>query len=110
MNNGYEVQIDATDAADRTTGSVYTFKSADIAARDAALNPPGEWNTYELLVEGERLQVFLNGVQINDFTNTDPARNLAGYIGIQNHGTGDDAVVPQHPDQGAGRHRRRPAT
>ena len=27
-----------------------------------------------------------------------------GYIGIQNHGTGDDAVVPQHPDQGAGRH------
>ena len=49
---------------------------ADIAARDAALNPPGEWNTYELLVEGERLRVFLNGAQINDFTNTDPARSL----------------------------------
>ncbi len=77
MNNGYEIQIDATDAPDRTTGSVYGFKSADIAARDAALNPPGEWNTYELLVEGERLQVFLNGVKINDFTNTDPARSLA---------------------------------
>ncbi|PWU46427.1 glycosyl hydrolase [Micromonospora sp. S4605] len=91
VNNGYEVQIDATDAADRTTGAVYTFKSADIAARDAALNPPGEWNTYELLVEGERLQVFLNGVKINDFTNTDPARSLAGHIGLQNHGTGDDA-------------------
>ncbi|PZG02396.1 ThuA domain-containing protein [Micromonospora deserti] len=91
VNNGYEIQIDATDAADRTTGAVYTFKSADIAARDAALNPPGEWNTYELLVEGERLQVFLNGVKINDFTNTDPARSLAGHIGIQNHGTGDDA-------------------
>lgn len=91
VNNGYEVQIDPTDAADRTTGSVYTFKSADLAARDAALNPPGEWNTYELLVEGERLQVFLNGVRINDFTNTDPVRSLAqGYIGIQNHGTGDD--------------------
>lgn len=92
MNNGYEVQIDATDAADRTTGAVYTFKSADLAARDAALNPPGEWNTYELLVEGERLQVLLNGVRINDFTNTDPARSLAGHIGIQNHGTGDDAA------------------
>ncbi|MGW0434406.1 ThuA domain-containing protein [Micromonospora sp. NPDC003197] len=91
VNNGYEVQIDATDAADRTTGAVYTFKSADIAARDAALNPPGEWNTYELLVEGERLQVFLNGVKINDFTNTNPARSLAGHIGIQNHGDGDDA-------------------
>ncbi|GAA3208065.1 ThuA domain-containing protein [Actinocorallia longicatena] len=87
---GYEIQIDATDSADRTTGSVYGFKSADLAARDAALNPPGEWNAYEILVEGERLQVFLNGVRINDFTNTDPARGLAGYVGIQNHGTGDD--------------------
>jgi type 1 glutamine amidotransferase len=91
MSNGYEVQIDATDTPDRTTGAVYGVKSADIAARDAALNPPGEWNTYELLVEGERLQVFLNGVKINDFTNTDPVRSLtSGYIGIQNHGTGDD--------------------
>ncbi|MEU7929738.1 ThuA domain-containing protein [Micromonospora sp. NPDC049107] len=91
IDNGYEVQIDATDAVDRTTGAVYTYKAADIAARDAALNAPGEWNTYELLVEGERLQVFLNGVKINDFTNTDPVRSLAGHIGIQNHGTGDDA-------------------
>ena len=91
MNNGHEVQIDATDTPDKTTGSIYGFKAADLAARDAALNPPGEWNTYELLVEGERLQVFLNGVKINDFTNTDPVRSLAsGYIGIQNHGTGDD--------------------
>ncbi|MFG1801008.1 ThuA domain-containing protein [Micromonospora carbonacea] len=91
MTNGYEVQIDATDSDDRTTGSIYGVKSADLAARDAALNPPGEWNTYELLVEGERLQVLLNGVKINDFTNTDPARSLAGYVGVQNHGTGDDA-------------------
>jgi hypothetical protein len=92
VNNGYEIQIDATDSPDRTTGSVYGFASANIAARDAALNPPGEWNTYELLVEGERLQLFLNGVKINDFTNTDPVRSLAqGHIGIQNHGDGDEA-------------------
>ncbi|MEV0897224.1 ThuA domain-containing protein [Actinoplanes sp. NPDC049802] len=90
LNSGYEVQIDATDATDRTTGSIYAIKAPDTAARDAALNPPGEWNTFEILVEGERLQVFLNSVKINDFTNTDPARSLAGHIGIQNHGTGDD--------------------
>ena len=79
------------------------FKSADIAARDAALNPPGEWNTYELLVEGERLQVYLNGVQINDFTNTDPVR-VAGRL--HRHPEPRHRrrrVVPQHPDQGAGR-------
>ncbi|MFD3540248.1 ThuA domain-containing protein [Streptomyces sp. NPDC058662] len=93
VNNGYEIQIDATDAADRTTGAVYGFRSADIAARDAALNPPGEWNTYELRVTGERLEIFLNGSKINDFTNTDPARSLRqGHIGLQNHGDGDEVA------------------
>ena len=90
VDNGYEVQIDATDAPDRTTGSVYTFKAADIKARDQVLRPPGQWNSYEIRVQGERLQVFLNGVKINDFTNSDPARSLKdGYLGIQNHGADD---------------------
>ncbi|MFC5902971.1 ThuA domain-containing protein [Streptomyces zhihengii] len=90
VNNGYEIQIDATDSPDRTTGAVYGFRSADTAARDAALNPPGEWNTYEIRVTGERLEVFLNGTRVNDFTNTDPARSLRqGHIGLQNHGDGD---------------------
>lgn len=93
VNNGYEVQIDATDAPDRTTGAVYTFQSADIKKRDRALNPPGEWNTYEIRVEGERLRIWLNGVKINDFTNTDPARSLRdGHIGIQNHGADDEVA------------------
>ncbi|MFD6324297.1 lectin [Streptomyces sp. NPDC058442] len=92
VDNGYEIQIDATDAADRTTGAVYGFRSADLAARDVALNPPGEWNTYEIRVTGERLEIFLNGRKINDFTNTDPARSLKqGHIGLQNHGDGDEA-------------------
>ncbi|MFE9334721.1 ThuA domain-containing protein [Streptomyces sp. NPDC006925] len=96
VDRGYEIQIDATDATDaddRTTGAVYGFQSADLAARDAALNPPGEWNTYEIRVEGERLRVHLNGVLINDFTNTDPARSLTdGYVGLQNHGEGDEVA------------------
>ncbi|MDQ1049889.1 ThuA domain-containing protein [Streptomyces sp. V4I2] len=90
VNNGYEIQIDATDVPEKTTGSVYGFRSADLAKRDRALNPPGEWNTYEIRVEGERLRVWLNGVKINDFTNTDPARSLRdGHVGIQNHGADD---------------------
>ncbi|MET9866687.1 ThuA domain-containing protein, partial [Streptomyces sp. NPDC006386] len=90
VNKGYEIQIDATDAPDRTTGSVYSFKSANIKARDQVLRPPGQWNSYEIKVQGERLQVFLNGVKINDFTNKDPERSLTdGYIGLQNHGADD---------------------
>ncbi|MGH3311341.1 MAG: ThuA domain-containing protein [Streptomyces sp.] len=93
VERGYEIQIDATDAPEKTTGAVYGFQSADLAARDAALNPPGEWNTYEIRVEGERLQVWLNGVQINDFTNTDPARSLTdGHLGLQNHGDEDEVA------------------
>ncbi|MFJ9012740.1 ThuA domain-containing protein [Streptomyces canus] len=90
VDNGYEIQIDATDVPEKTTGSVYGFRSADLKKRDRALNPPGEWNTYEIRVEGERLRVWLNGVKINDFTNTDPARSLRdGHVGIQNHGADD---------------------
>ncbi|HWM04707.1 MAG TPA: ThuA domain-containing protein [Actinophytocola sp.] len=91
VNQGYEIQIDATDAEDRTTGSIYTFQAADIPARDEALNPPGEWNSYEIVVQGQTIKVYLNGVLINDFTSTDPNRDLTqGFVGIQNHGDGDD--------------------
>ena len=31
-------------------------------------------------------------MKINDFTNTDPVRSLAGHIGLQNHGDGDDVA------------------
>ncbi|MGD6755529.1 ThuA domain-containing protein [Streptomyces sp. BH105] len=90
VDKGYEIQIDATDAPDRTTGAIYSFQSADLVARDKALRPPGEWNSYEIKVRGEHLELFLNGVKINDFTNKDPARSLTdGYIGLQNHGDSD---------------------
>ncbi|GAA2256258.1 ThuA domain-containing protein [Streptomyces amakusaensis] len=90
VNHGYEIQIDATDTPDRTTGSVYGFKSADLRARDRVLRPPGQWNTYEIKVRGENVQVFLNGSKINSFTNTDPERSLTdGHIGLQNHGPDD---------------------
>ncbi|MEU6643905.1 ThuA domain-containing protein [Saccharomonospora sp. NPDC046836] len=91
VNQGYEIQIDATDAPEKTTGAIYDFQSADIAARDEALNPPGEWNSYEIVVQGQTIKVYLNGTLINDFVSTDPNRDLSqGHIGIQNHGNGDD--------------------
>lgn len=37
--------------------------------------------------------MFLNGTLVNDFTSTDPARDpardLAGFVGMQNHGGGE---------------------
>ncbi|MEE6297377.1 TIM barrel protein, partial [Georgenia wangjunii] len=38
------------------------------------------------------IRVYLNGVLVNDFVSTDPARDLSsGFIGLQNHG-GSDSV------------------
>ena len=91
INRGYEIQIDATDDPDSTTGAIYNFQAANAAARDAVLNPPGEWNSYELRVEGKRIRVYLNGALINDFTSTAPERMVTpSFIGLQNHGNGDD--------------------
>lgn len=57
-------------------------------------------------MEGEHLRIWLNGVKINDFTNTDPARSLAdGHIGLQNHGADDqvsfrDVRIKELPGKG----------
>jgi cytochrome c len=91
VDHGYELQIDATDDADSQTGAVYNFQAPNAAARDQALNPPGQWNTYEITVDDPKIYVRLNGWLVNEFTSTDPARDLtATKLGIQNHGTGDE--------------------
>ena len=93
VDRGYEIQIDATDADDRTTGAIYTFKGADKAARDEALNGLNEWNHYEIRVEGKRIRVYLNDVLVNDFTSPESeTRRLTwpSHIGLQNHGGGEN--------------------
>lgn len=90
VNQGYEIQVDASDEPDRTTGSIYTFQGADPDAVEQALKPVGSWNSYEIRVSGQNIKVLLNGVLVNDFDSTDPARDLAqGYVGLQNHGGGE---------------------
>ncbi|MGH2824950.1 MAG: ThuA domain-containing protein [Thermoleophilaceae bacterium] len=90
VNQGEEIQIDATDDPDSTTGAIYNEQAPDAIARDAALNPPGEWNEYEIRVEADRIIVYLNGVKINEWIDDDPNVDLAtGYIGVQNHGSDD---------------------
>jgi type 1 glutamine amidotransferase len=89
VNQAHEIQIDATDAdPSRTTGSVYSFQAPNAAAREAALNPPGSWNTYEIGVHGQRVEIWLNGVKVNDYTSGRAIAN--GYVGVQNDGAGMD--------------------
>lgn len=46
--------------------------------------PPGQWNTYDIVVAGDTLTLFVNGTQANRMTGVAPS---AGLIGLQCEGT-----------------------
>ncbi|MDQ3459358.1 MAG: ThuA domain-containing protein, partial [Deinococcota bacterium] len=81
VNEGYEIQIDDTDAPVNVTGSIYSFQ----APTKVASKPSGEWNHYCIMVTGQRYQIWLNGEKVNDFFGE---RGREGYIGLQNHHQG----------------------
>ena len=97
VHHGYEVQIYAPGDDRHRTGVIYSMTATEQRA-DA---PSGEWNTMEIELDGERVRVRVNGVQVTDFDPATPVpprekphepergpRPTHGYIGLQNH---DDA-------------------
>jgi hypothetical protein len=95
---GFEVQIDQQDAdPQRRTGAIYDFQ-APIDPNNIPVKPIGEWNSYEIHVQGQVYKVILNGQMINQFHFTAgsdaefPERGLPStaqvprYIGLQTHG------------------------
>jgi len=75
-------------------GSIYDV----IAAKDGALKPVGQWNKEEIIADGRKIKVTLNGIVIVDAnldTVTDPAvlkkhpglARTTGHIGFLGHGT-----------------------
>ena len=100
VNKGFEVQIDDREDEYHRTGVLYSFTKAK-----ASPEKPGEWNTMEITLDGNRTLVHVNGVLVTDFTEGDPVpekeesyepergpRPESGYIGLQNHG-GEDVVI-----------------
>jgi hypothetical protein len=98
VNHGYEVQIDNgtrhVGGDYHCTGVLYSLTKAKSHPQKA----PGEWNTMEITLEGQRTIVYVNGEMVTDFTEGDPVtektrdfepergpRPESGYIGLQNH-------------------------
>jgi hypothetical protein len=95
VHHGYEVQIcDIAADSYHRTGAIYSLGKATAEAS----KPRGEWNTMEITLRGERVQVSLNGQPITDFDPKAPVpertrdyepergpRPQVGYIGLQNH-------------------------
>lgn len=89
---GYEVQIDELGIGDPhgadkfRTGAIYAVDNQTFSLKPA--RPAGEWNDYEIRVEGNRFTVQLNGEQVTDFTNNDPNRGQPvspHHVGLQIH-------------------------
>ena len=63
----------------------------------------GDWNSYAIRTDGPRVTIWLNGLQITDYYEEDPAIPEHGVIGIQVHGGGKtliqvkDIVVDELP-------------
>lgn len=59
-------------------------------AADAVRNAVkvGEWNQYEIRCEGARVQTWINGVAMIDYTEKDPKIVQHGVLGMQVHGGG----------------------
>lgn len=60
---GYEAQVNATHGDPKKTGSLYAVK--DVLE---ANHKDGEWYTEEIIVEGKRIQIIVNGKVVTDFT------------------------------------------
>jgi len=98
VNTGYEVQIDN---GTRHVGGEYHCTGVLYSLTKALAHPqkkPGEWNTMEITLNGQRTIVYVNGEKVTDFTEGDavqpktrdfePERGTrpeSGYIGLQNH-------------------------
>jgi len=90
---GFEVQIDELGqpdgAAMHKTGAIYNEPGQMLSQQPA--HPPGQWNEYEIRVQGDSYTVFLNGAQVTQFNNPHAGRGLAGtakapsYIGLQTY-------------------------
>jgi hypothetical protein len=88
---GYEVQIDERGfdpergeegSALHLTGAVYKLAPA----RRHVSRPVGEWNRFEILAEGDRIDVALNGENVARLEHGD--RERRGHIALQAHHEG----------------------
>jgi hypothetical protein len=90
---GYEVQIDEFGSPDgapkHKTGAIYNEDIQTLTLQPA--KPAGQWNDYEIVVNGQNYTVLLNGQQTTKFVNLNPNRgpqstpNAPSFIGLQGH-------------------------
>lgn len=59
---------------------------------EKARKPLGEWNDYRIRAQGQRIQIWLNGLQTVDYTETDESIAKKGIVAVQIHGNATSIV------------------
>jgi hypothetical protein len=92
---GYEVQINSTHSDTIRTGSLYPGGDLKLSKEDRAkmvektvikekLHDPDQWFTQEVIADGSRIQIIVNGKKTVDYT--DPNSTYTkGHFAIQQH-------------------------
>ncbi len=57
-----------------------------------ATRPLGQWNDYRIRAVGNHIELWLNGIQTVDYTETDPSIEQSGMIAVQIHGNAKSIV------------------
>ncbi|MGJ8655828.1 MAG: 3-keto-disaccharide hydrolase [Akkermansiaceae bacterium] len=86
--SGYEFDVDMGTKNNGSLGDWYARPSLRIKTdpeQMKQLYKSGDWNRYTILAKGNRLQYWLNGEKVLDYTDNDPKRSPEGIIGIQMH-------------------------
>ena len=77
---GYEAQINTTGVEPSRTGGI---------SRWAPLNEtpvkPDQWFVYDIIAQGDRIQLYVDGVKTADFTDTRPERPAKGHIVLERY-------------------------
>ena len=84
---GFEVQIDElAPNVLQSTGAIYNEPGQN--RTPVAARAPGQWNEFEIRVQGQQYTVMLNGTQVTAFTNTAAGRGSTSqptFIGLQSY-------------------------
>ena len=85
VRSGHEIEIgDPTPEKPAwRTGSIYPFH----ASVEANTKPVGEWNSYEIVCQGQNYSVRINGKVVNTWTDS-TKRSERGFVGLQNYNDG----------------------
>ncbi|MDB6039803.1 MAG: hypothetical protein JWM99_3644 [Verrucomicrobiales bacterium] len=85
VRSGHEIEIGdpAPEKPAWRTGSIYPFH----ASVEANTKPVGEWNSYEIVCQGQNYSVRINGKVVNTWTDS-TKRSERGFVGLQNYNDG----------------------